>query len=71
MPSMTTVAQAAQALGVSRQRIHQLIRSLGLVPQTQRAGGYVIWVLSEADMAKLAGRRTVPGPLPKIPQIVY
>jgi hypothetical protein len=60
-PAGMTIARAAQRLGVSRQRVHELIRTLQISPTTHRAGGHTVRYLSREDMQRLASRRTAPG----------
>jgi excisionase family DNA binding protein len=61
MTDLLTLAQAAARLGISRQRLHGLIRA-GRLP-AERLGN--AWVLKEADLAAYTPRQ--PG-RPKKPR---
>jgi excisionase family DNA binding protein len=53
-----SVAEAAKVLGISRQRVHQLIQQRGLEPERLHVGGYTVLMLSAADLAQLRDRPT-------------
>jgi Helix-turn-helix domain len=53
-----TIREAAERLGVTRQRVHQLLRSCGIHPQESGFGTALY--ITESDLATLLKTRTAP-----------
>lgn len=55
---MLTIAQFAEKLGLSRQRVHQLMREGRISPKPKRVGFYFL-VPKNARLTTVKDRRTV------------